>query len=112
MFVVTSPLVINVSTRGLLAVETLHAIVQWLANLNTKRNMTSMFVNKKHRYYSPSIIFVLVFLGFQNSLTSRVSLCLHHFFKKILFSDHELFFVIMHLIIPRLNRKKNGIVLC
>ena len=53
MFLVTSPwpVVINVPTRGLLAVETMHAIVQWLANLNIKRNMTSMFVNKKHRYY-------------------------------------------------------------
>ena len=50
MFLVTSPIVINVPTRGLLAVETMHAIVQWLANLNIKRNMTSMFVNKKHRY--------------------------------------------------------------
>ena len=49
-FLVTSPIVINVPTRGLLAVETMHAIVQWLANLNIKRNMTSMFVNKKHRY--------------------------------------------------------------
>ena len=28
----------------------MHAIVQWLANLNIKRNMTSVFVNKKHRY--------------------------------------------------------------
>ena len=50
MFVVTSPVVINAPTRGLLAVEAMHAIVQWLANLNIKRNMTSMFVNKKHRY--------------------------------------------------------------
>ena len=50
MFLVTSPIVINVPTRGLLAVETMHAIVQWLENLNIKRNMTSMFVNKKHRY--------------------------------------------------------------
>ena len=48
MFLVTSPIVINVPTRGLLAVETMHAIVQWLVNLNIKRNMTSMFVNKKH----------------------------------------------------------------
>ena len=47
---VTSPIVINVPTRGLLAAETMHAIVRWLANLNIKRNMTSMFVNKKHRY--------------------------------------------------------------
>ena len=52
MFLVTSPIVINVPTRGLLAVETMHAIVQWLENLNIKRNMTSMFVNKKHRYRS------------------------------------------------------------
>ena len=50
MFLVTSSFVINVPTRGLLAVESMHAIVQWLANLNIKRNMTSMFVNKKHRY--------------------------------------------------------------
>ena len=53
MFLVTSPIVINVPTRGLLAVETMHAIVQWLVNLNIKRNMTSMFVNKKHRYMYP-----------------------------------------------------------
>ena len=51
MFLVTSPIVINVPARGLLAVETMHAIVQWLANLNIKRNMTSMFVNKKHCYW-------------------------------------------------------------
>ena len=50
MFLVTSPIDINVPTRGLLAVETMHAIVQWLKNLIIKRNMTSMFVNKKHRY--------------------------------------------------------------
>ena len=50
MFLVTSPIVIIVPARGLLAVETVHAIVQWLANLNTKRNMTLMFVNKKNRY--------------------------------------------------------------
>ena len=30
MFLVMSPIVINVPTRGLLAVETMHAIVQWL----------------------------------------------------------------------------------
>ena len=59
MFLVTSPVVINVPTRGLLAVETMHAIVQWLANLNIKRNMTSMFVNKKHRYIlsKPALVF-------------------------------------------------------
>ena len=37
-------------TRGLLAVETMHAIVHWLENLNIKRIMTSMFVNKIYRY--------------------------------------------------------------
>ena len=50
MFLVTSPIVINVPTRGLLAVETMHATVRRLANLNIKRNITSLFVNKKHRY--------------------------------------------------------------
>ena len=50
MFLATSPIVINVPIRRLLAVETMHAIVQWLANLNIKINMTAMFVNKKHRY--------------------------------------------------------------
>ena len=50
MFLVTSPIVINVPNRGLLAVETMHAIVEWLENLNIKRNITSMFANKKHRY--------------------------------------------------------------
>ena len=50
MFLVTSPTVINVPTRGLLVIETMDAIVRWLANLNIKSNMTSMFVNKKHRY--------------------------------------------------------------
>ena len=33
IFLVTSPNVINVATRGLLAVETMHVIVQWLANV-------------------------------------------------------------------------------
>ena len=50
MFLVTPPIVTNVPTRGLLAVEAMHAIVQWLTNLNIKRNMTPMFVNKRHRY--------------------------------------------------------------
>ena len=48
MFLVTSPIVINVPTRGLLAVETMYAIVQWLANLNIKRNVckqeTSLYI--------------------------------------------------------------------
>ena len=50
MFLVASPIVINVPITCLLAVETMHAIVQWLANFNIKINMTSMFVSKKHRY--------------------------------------------------------------
>ena len=61
MFLVTSPIDINEPTRGLLAVETMHAIVQWVANLNIKRFMTSMFVNKKHRsttqlFFAPLVI--------------------------------------------------------
>ena len=39
MFLVTLPIVINVPTRGLLGVKTMHAIVQWLVNLNIKRNV-------------------------------------------------------------------------
>ena len=42
----TSPIVINVPTRVLLAGETKGSLVWWLANLNIKRNLTSMFVNK------------------------------------------------------------------
>ena len=49
MFLVTSPIV-KCPTRGLLTVEIMYAIVQWLANLDIKRNVTSMFVNKKHRH--------------------------------------------------------------
>ena len=37
MFLVTSPIVINVPTRGLLAVETMHAIVQWLENFEYQK---------------------------------------------------------------------------
>ena len=37
MFLITSPIVIDVPTRGLLAVETIPAIVQWLENLNIKK---------------------------------------------------------------------------
>ena len=60
MFLVTSPIVIYVPTRGLLAVETMHAIVQWLENLNIKRNLMSMFVNKKRRYTKGGALFVSV----------------------------------------------------
>ena len=62
MFLVMSPIVVNVPTRGLLAVETMHAIVQWLENLNIKRNMTSMFVNKKHCYSSKTFAYRIVYL--------------------------------------------------
>ena len=51
MFLLTAPTVINVPTRDLMAVETMHAIVQRLENLNIKRNLTSMFVNKKTSLY-------------------------------------------------------------
>ena len=46
MFLVTSRIVINMPTRTELAVETITSFVPWLANLNIKRNVTSMFVNK------------------------------------------------------------------
>ena len=68
MFFFTSPIVINVPTRGLLAVETMHAIVQWLANLNIERNMTSMFVNKKHRYYCNEITYQTLTIASLKSL--------------------------------------------
>ena len=42
----TSPIVINVPTRVLLAGETKGSFVRQLANLNIKSNLTSMFVNK------------------------------------------------------------------
>ena len=42
----TSPIVIYVPTRALLVGETKGSFVRWLANLNIKRNLTSMFVNK------------------------------------------------------------------
>ena len=50
MLLVSSPIVNNMPTRTKLAVETTASFVQWLANLNIKRNVTSMFVNKKYRY--------------------------------------------------------------
>ena len=68
-------------TRGLLAVETMHAIVRWLANLNIKRNMTSMFVNKKHRYSYVEIPVSYFFANsafacFLNDLSDRAVLVL------------------------------------
>ena len=71
MFLVTSPIVINVPTRGLLAVETMHAIVQWLANLNIKRNMTSMFLNKKHLYTVAGVSDCLLDLCLLNKFLNR-----------------------------------------
>ena len=49
----------------------MHAIVQWLENLNIKRNMTSMFVNKKHRYTAYTIL-----MSIQETRLNRS----HHFF--------------------------------
>ena len=42
----TSPIDINVPTRTLLDAETKGSFIRWLANLNIKRNLTSMFVNR------------------------------------------------------------------
>ena len=75
MFLVTSPIVINVPTRGLLAVETMHAIVQWLANLNIKRNLTSMFVNKKHRYFRALTKGYLNFYFITDKIIFSLTLC-------------------------------------
>ena len=41
-----SPIAINVPTRALLTDETKGSFVRLLANLNIKRNLTSMFLNK------------------------------------------------------------------
>ena len=41
-----SPIVIYVPTRASLVGEIKDYFVRWLANLNIKRNLTSMFVNK------------------------------------------------------------------
>ena len=46
MFLVTSPIVINMPTTTSLAAETMTSFLPWLANLNVKRKVTSMFVNK------------------------------------------------------------------
>ena len=44
----TSPIVINepIRCRALLGGETNDSFVRWLANLNIKRNLMSMFVSK------------------------------------------------------------------
>ena len=41
-----SPIDINVPSRALLDAETKGSFVRWLANLNIKRNVTSMFINR------------------------------------------------------------------
>ena len=46
-----SPIVIYVPTRALLVSKTKGSFVRWLANLNIKRNLTSMFVNKYLPYW-------------------------------------------------------------
>ena len=45
-----SPIDINVPTRALSDTETKGSFVPWLENLNIKRNLTSMFVNRYLRY--------------------------------------------------------------
>ena len=42
----TSPININVPTRALLDAEKKGSFVPWLANLNIKRNLKSLFVNR------------------------------------------------------------------
>ena len=62
---VTSPVVINVPTRGLLAVETKDSFVLWLAKLE---NQLDLFVNSEYRY-----IYLFYFLAvnrFQRTLNS------------------------------------------
>ena len=48
----TSPVVINKPTRTSMAGETKGSFGRWLANLDIKRNLTSMFVNKYLPYIS------------------------------------------------------------
>ena len=52
----TSPININVPTRALLDAETKGSFVRWLINLNIKRNLTSMFVNRYLPYKRNFII--------------------------------------------------------
>ena len=48
MFLMTSSIVINMPTRISLAAETMTSFLPWLANLNIKRKVMSMFENKKY----------------------------------------------------------------
>ena len=52
----TSPININVPTGALLDAETKGSFVQWLAFLNIKRNLMSMFVNRYLPYKRNFII--------------------------------------------------------
>ena len=74
MFLVTSLIVINVPTRGLLAVETMTSFVQRFANLNIKRNLTSVFVNKKYRYSFGLLLFHILLPSKEMNLLSRLML--------------------------------------
>ena len=62
----TSPININVPTGALLDAETKGSFVQWLANLNIKRNLTSMFVNRyllyKRNFHKVAIVASILIL--------------------------------------------------
>ena len=44
--IIDDAIVINVPAKALLADDRKGSLVRWLANLNIKRNLTSVFVNK------------------------------------------------------------------
>ena len=100
MFLVTSPTVINVPTRGLLFVETMQAIVQWLANVNIKRNLTSIFVTRNIAITHKTcvVVVVVLFLKLINNSTVKTvkengdvrisDLNNHRFFSIIFFPIH------------------------
>ena len=67
---VTSPIVINVPTRALLAVETKNSFVLWLANLNIKK----LFINSEYRYIWQFFTCSLL-LFFVSSLLSLAEYC-------------------------------------
>ena len=52
---ITSPIVVNEPTRALLDGKTKGSFGRWLANLNIKRNLTSMFVNKYLPYTTNNV---------------------------------------------------------
>ena len=59
----TSPVVINVPTRALLAGETKGSFVQWLANLNIKRNFISTFEEQTPSLLLNSGLFFIPIVG-------------------------------------------------